>query len=128
MHQATVIRNADIPVQQTPWGSLQWLVNGKTAPGTAMTVGRVTFKPGQSNPPHGHPNCEEILFVVEGVIEHSLPQGGNVRLEAGDCIVLPQGQVHVARNIGDTDAVVIVAFNAPDRKTDVQEEGGNSCC
>ncbi len=127
MKKATIIRNVNTPVQQTPWGSLQWLVNGKTAPGTTMTVGRVTFKPGQSNPPHAHPNCEEVLFVVEGVIEHSLPQGGSVRLEAGDCIVLPQGEAHAATNIGHTDAVVIVSFNAPDRMTDVKEPGSAGC-
>jgi len=121
MEKSTVIRSTGIPVQSAPWGSLQWLVNGDTAPGTAMTLGRVTFKPGQSNPAHAHPNCDEILFVVAGSLEHSLPEGGSVRLEPGDCIALPRGCGHSAKNIGDTDAVVIVAFNAPDRKTDVEE-------
>lgn len=121
MQKATVIRRAETPVQSTAWGSLQWLVNGQAVPGTAMTLGRVTFKPGQSNPPHAHPNCEEILFVVEGTVEHTVPQGGTVRLEAGDCIVLPRGCAHTAKNIGAGDAVVIVAFNAPDRRTDVDE-------
>jgi quercetin dioxygenase-like cupin family protein len=121
MDQATVIRHTDIPVDSTPWGSLQWLIGGQTVPKTAMTLGRVTFKPGQSNPPHAHPNCEEILCVVAGTLEHSLPQGGTVRLETGDCIVLPRGHAHNAKNIGTVEAVAIVAFNTPDRKTDVAE-------
>jgi oxalate decarboxylase/phosphoglucose isomerase-like protein (cupin superfamily) len=50
-----------------------------------------------------------------------LPEGGSVTLEAGDVIVLPRGRGHSARNIGETEAVVIVAFNAPDRRTDVEE-------
>ncbi|MBM4149596.1 MAG: cupin domain-containing protein [Lentisphaerae bacterium] len=121
MTKATVIRSAEAPVQCLPWGSMQWLVNGQTAPGSAMTLGRVTFKPGQSNPSHAHPNCDEILLVVKGTVEHTLPQGGTVRLEAGDSIVLPQGCSHTAKNVGSTDAVVIVAFNSPERRTDVKE-------
>ncbi|MCF7854677.1 MAG: cupin domain-containing protein [Candidatus Pacebacteria bacterium] len=119
MSEATVIRNRDIPVNSTPWGSLQWLISGEIVPGTGMTLGRVTFKPGERNPAHAHPNCEEILFVLQGTIEHSLPQGGTARLEPGDCIVLPPGGAHTAKNIGRDAAIVIVAFNAPDRKTEL---------
>lgn len=115
---ATVIRNRDIPVSNAPWGSLQWLVNGDTVPGAAMTLGRVTFKPGECNPAHAHPNCDEVLFVVQGTLEHSLPQGGTARLEPGDCIVLPRGGAHTAKNVGQDEAVVFVAFNAADRKTE----------
>lgn len=119
--KATVIHNRDIPVNTAEWGSLQWLVSGQTAPGTTMTLGRVTFKPGQSNPTHTHLNCEEILFVVQGALEHTLPQGGTARLETGDCIVLPPGGAHTAKNVGSDKAVVIVAFSAPDRQTSVTE-------
>ena len=81
-----------------------------------MTLGRVTFKPGRSNPFHHHPNCEEILFVVSGDIEHTLPEGGTVHLHEGDCIVLPEGKSHQATNVGDREAVVIVAFNTAERE------------
>ncbi len=120
---ATVIRHHDVPVDNTSWGSLQWLANGDLAPGAGMTVGRVTFKPGESNPTHAHPNCDEVLFVVQGTIEHSLPQGGMARLEAGDCIVLPRGRAHTAKNVGQDEAVVLVAFNAGDRRTESTAEG-----
>ncbi len=82
-----------------------------------LTLGRVTFKPGESNPGHHHPNCEEILFVVSGTIEHTLPEGGTTLLEPGDCVVLPTGNKHFAKNVGDDEAVVIVAFSAGDRQT-----------
>ncbi|MBN1445055.1 MAG: cupin domain-containing protein [Candidatus Omnitrophica bacterium] len=120
--QAAVIRNKDIPVSLTSWGSLQWLVSGQTVSGTTMTLGRVTFKPGESNSSHSHPNCEEILYVAQGTIEHSLPQGGTVCLKQGDCIVMPQGSFHNAKNIGTDETIVIVAFNSPDRKTDTDAE------
>ncbi len=113
---AKVIRKSDVAVESTDWGSLQWLVSDANNASEHMTFGRVTLKPGQANPPHHHPNGEEILFVVSGELEHTLPQGEAVTLRAGDCIVLPAGGIHWARNLGETEAVVIVAFNSACRK------------
>jgi quercetin dioxygenase-like cupin family protein len=124
MTEAEVVRNREVPVVSAPWGRLQWLVSGAAVPGATMTIGRVTFKPGQSNPRHVHPNCDEVLVVVEGTIEHSLPQGGVARLEAGDCVVLPRGGVHNAKNIGTTDAVVLVVFDSPHRQTEWRDGEG----
>ncbi len=112
-----VIRGESTEVTETPWGSLQWLVSGAAGTSQHMTFGRVTLRPGQSNPPHHHPNCDEILYVISGQIEHTLPEGGTVRLGQGDCIVLPEGKGHQATNIGNKEAVVVVAFNSPERKT-----------
>jgi len=115
--EATVIRGSAVEVTLAPWGSVQWLVCGKAGTSRHMTLGRVTIKPGQANPMHVHPNCEEILFVAQGDIEHALPQGGAVRLAPGDCIVVPANGPHQARNVGQTEAVVVVAFSSPDRQT-----------
>ena len=112
-----VIRKTEIPVQTENWGTLQWLVSATGGTSDSMTLGRVTIKPGCKNPAHRHPNCEEILFVVQGTIEHTLPEGGSVHLEAGDCIVLPREGGHQATNTGSEEAVVIVAYNAGERKT-----------
>jgi quercetin dioxygenase-like cupin family protein len=110
-----VIRNTETEVVKKEWGSLQWLVGADSGSDTGMTFGRVTFKPGQGNPAHYHPECDELLYVVTGTIEHSLPDGGTVRLEPGDCILLPRGHAHSAVNIGSEEAVVIVAFNSSER-------------
>ena len=118
-----VRRGGEVAVHETPWGSLQWLVGGAGGPSRNMTFGRVTFKPGQGNPAHLHPNCEEALFVVEGELEHTLPGGGVVRLGPGDCIVLQPGEYHRAVNVGRGTAVVVVAFNNADRQTVVRGEG-----
>jgi quercetin dioxygenase-like cupin family protein len=112
----SVVRKNDVQVQETEWGSLQWLVSAENGASEHMTIGRVTFQPGQSNPAHHHPNCEEILFIVAGEIEHTLPEGGTTVLRPGDCIVIPAGKAHLAKNIGDDEAVMLVAFNSADRK------------
>ncbi len=112
-----VVRNTEAAVEKADWGTLQWLVGAHNGSSESITLGRVTFKPGQQNPPHHHPNCEEVLFVVTGEIEHTLPDGGTVTLREGDCIVLPEGVDHQAKNVGQGEAVVIVAFNSGRRKT-----------
>ena len=112
-----VIRKKDAPIEETKWGSLQWLVSGSNKASDKMSLGRVTFRPGQSNPSHHHPNCEEILFVLSGRIEHTLSEGGTTILEPGDCIVLSRGGTHRATNIGSEEAVVIVAFDSAHRET-----------
>ncbi len=115
--KARVVRKEDVPPQETDWGGLQWLVSAANGASTRMTFGRVTLGPGKANPMHSHPNCEEILFVVSGRIEHSLPEGGTASLGPGDCIVLPEGATHQARNVGSDEAVVVVAFSSAERET-----------
>ncbi len=112
-----VVRADDPETIDLSWGSIQWLVSGADGTSDNMTLGRVVFKAGRENPPHYHPNCEEILYVVSGRLEHALPGGGTTVLSAGDSIVLPAGAKHYARNVGKKDAVVIVVFDSANRKT-----------
>lgn len=107
----------DTEIVHENWGTLQWLVTGRNGTSEQMTLGRVTIKPGMSNPHHVHPNCEEVLYVESGQVEHTLPDGGKVQLRAGDAIAIPRGVPHHARNIGPIDAVLIVAFDDAWRET-----------
>ena len=99
------------------WGTLQWLACGKDGDSESMTVGKVTFKPGRSNPYHSHPNCEEILYMVSGEIEHIISEGETVKMSPGDTIVIPQGLKHCAKNIGGGEASALISFNNADRQT-----------
>jgi len=93
------------------WGSLRWLAGQTIGNAQGMVVGRVIIKKGQSNPRHSHPNCEEMLYLLRGRLEHTVGQQ-KVITEAGDVIVVPAGVPHVALNIGDEDADMIVAYSA----------------
>jgi quercetin dioxygenase-like cupin family protein len=111
------IGGKNVPIHQTDWGSLQWIINGPAGTSETMTVGRVTFKPRMANPHHMHPNCEEILYVVKGVIEHTVPDGDPVVLHPGDSIVIPKNVWHHATNVSDEEAEVIVMFDSAYRET-----------
>jgi quercetin dioxygenase-like cupin family protein len=83
-----------------------------------MSFGRVTIRAGEANPRHRHPNCDEILHLLSGRLEHSL-SGTKCIMEAGDTISIPQGAWHQARAIGDEDAEVVICFSSADRLTEI---------
>ncbi len=112
-----ILNAAQFPIDPTGWGTLQWLIGSASHPGLGLTIGRVTFHPGQANPLHFHPNCDEVLHVVEGTIEHRTADGGFTRLEKGDSIVIGRNTKHFARNVGTGVAEAVIIFNAADRQT-----------
>lgn len=112
----TVVRGDVAPRDDYGWGTLQWLANGRLAPGCGQTFGVSTIGPGHGNPLHYHPNCEEILYVASGQCRHTY-DGAAVDLATGDVIVIPAGVRHNLKNTGDTDVVCIISFSSPDRET-----------
>lgn len=98
------------------WGQIVWLVCGAQGNSSTMTFGRVTIKAGQANPRHIHPNCDEILHLLSGQIEHSLGDE-RVVMNAGDTISIPTGVAHNARTISAQDAVMVICFSSADRQT-----------
>ncbi len=98
----------------TSWGSLLWLASGDIGNAEGLTLGRVTIKPGESNPRHAHNNCEEVLYLMSGTLDHSVGDE-NILLEAGDSLTVPAGIFHNAKNIGDEDADMIVVYSSAKR-------------
>jgi quercetin dioxygenase-like cupin family protein len=106
--------------EQHPWGWLRWLMSGELDPGAAQTVGIVQINPGQRNPLHLHPNCEELLYVTAGVCEHTLGDD-TVTMKVGDLIRIPVNVPHCARCAGDEPLQAFIVFSAPDRQTTLLE-------
>jgi quercetin dioxygenase-like cupin family protein len=96
-------------VEEQSWGELVWYAGGPTGVSTSLTLGRCTIRPNQQNPRHAHTVCEEVLTVVSGTIVHTLGDG-EVTMTAGDTIAIPAGVFHNARNVGDGDAVMTIAY------------------
>jgi mannose-6-phosphate isomerase-like protein (cupin superfamily) len=107
---------AQLPVEKFPWGTLQWVCNGKLSPGAAQTDGLARILPGQKNPVHFHPNCEEVLHVISGKGLHSF-DGRTVELRAGMTIRIPIGTKHNMVNTGSEPLVTVISFSSGDRKT-----------
>ena len=107
---------AKLPVQECPWGTLQWICNEKLAPGAQQTVGLATTFPVHSNPLHFHPNCEEILYVISGCGRHT-SEGQTIDLKPGMTICIPAGVKHKLANTGSEPLKTLVTFSSGERKT-----------
>ena len=117
---AIVRRAGSIAAQTAEFGVMRWLLDGDVVPGTAMTLGEVVIRAGRKNPLHAHHNAEEVLFLVEGALEHRVGVA-TYRLEPGDCIRVPAGEPHDARSLGPGDARMIVCYNHPHRSYEALE-------
>jgi quercetin dioxygenase-like cupin family protein len=110
-----VHRGEDKVVPQT-WGELTWYVSADQHSSATMTVGKCVLRPGQQNPRHYHPNCDEVLHVLSGTIVQSLEDGRTETMHAGDTVSIPAGVHHSAKNIGTEDAVLFIAFSSAHRQ------------
>jgi mannose-6-phosphate isomerase-like protein (cupin superfamily) len=63
--------------------------------------------------PHVHRSFEECIYVMAGtgVTE---TESGELRVEAGDCVLVSPGELHVTRNTGDGPLVLLCFFPEAD--------------
>lgn len=98
------------------------MVTGQQHADGEITFGYVQIEPGQKNPRHYHPNSSEVLFLIEGELDHSLGDE-NFHLTAGMSIFIPIGVEHDARNNGGITARMVVAYPTGDRQAVMLEAG-----
>ncbi len=115
-------QQARLAMHEEAWGTLAWMADAANAGLDGLTLGRVTLNPRCTNPRHSHPNCDEVLHVISGEIEHSIGVE-TVFLRAGDTLVIPAGMPHQARNVGSGVADTIVVYSTG-RREFKQEPGG----
>jgi len=101
--------------EKAAWGSLRWLINAKLDPPSSLTLGDVTIKPGQSNPPHVHANADEVIYVLSGSCEQRVGKEA-VILKAGDALRIPAGAPHVAKALGHQPLRAVVVYNTGERQ------------
>ncbi len=116
INSALVLSPADYAATDFAWGRLTWFVSGPQGSARALTVGRCEIRPGCENPRHLHPNCEEVLHVLQGEISHRIEGGEEVVMRAGDTISIPPHLKHNAHNLGASDAVMLICFSSAERQ------------
>ncbi len=107
---------SEVPAEDFPWGAITWLVSGEIGNSESMTVGRVVICKGQANGEHAHSNCDEVLHLLQGELEHTAGTDQVFHLKPGDTITLPAGTRHRARSVGSQDAVMLVAYSSAYRE------------
>lgn len=99
-----------------PWGTLTWYMGQAIDADAEQTFGIAVIEAGQQNPPHYHPNCEEILYVISGTCTHTYGDD-SYELNPGDSIRVPSGVIHHAINNGKEPLRAIISFSSGDRQT-----------
>jgi quercetin dioxygenase-like cupin family protein len=113
---AHVFHSDDLATESFDWGTLRWLCNERLSAGAAQTLGICQILPGQRNPVHYHPNCEEVLYLLSGQGEHSF-DGASVSLRAGSTIRIPVGVKHNLANTGTDVLTCLISFSSGTRET-----------
>jgi quercetin dioxygenase-like cupin family protein len=116
-----VMRKGEVPREAYPGGEINWLTSRKTNGARELTFGHTVIDIGKCNPLHRHPNCEEVLYVLSGEIEHYIEGTPRERMVAGDTILVPRNLIHQAVNVGEGLANLLVAFSSAERETVIIE-------
>jgi len=114
MGEMDLSRRAELEPYTTKDGSQirEWAGPGYAAEARNQSLAEATVAPGAATAPHYHRRSEELYLVTSG--RGLLRIGEEEReLRAGDCAVIPPGQVHTIRNAGETDLVVVCACSPP---------------
>jgi len=76
-----------------------------------VTLRRVEIAPDGAarRRPHLHPDCEEVIHVLSGRGVTSTP-AGDIVLEPGDTLLVPRGEPHVTRGVGEAPLVLLCFF------------------
>lgn len=111
------------PANAMPWGYMQWLCSGALFADAQQTFGYVEINAGEKNPKHYHPNSDEVLYLLEGELDHSLGDEQVLHLTPGMAIHIPEGVPHDAFNCGATVARMLVAYPTADRQVVMCEAG-----
>jgi len=108
---------ATMSPHEYPWGRITWLHSGKTG-AEGLTVGEVVINPGQANPVHAHPNCEEVLYLVSGELDHMLGDEEMLHMTPGMSILIPDGVKHNARCTSAQPARMLVVYSSAYREVE----------
>ncbi len=98
------------------WGSTAWSVSGDAGNSASMMLGDVIIKAHLANGHHRHDNCDEILYLITGTLEHYADDAEPMAMAPGDVIFIPAGVAHHAAATSDVDAKMIVVYSDPRRQ------------
>jgi quercetin dioxygenase-like cupin family protein len=80
-----------------------------SVPGHEVVQARVDIGPEAPLIKHTHPG-EEIIYVLEGSLEHEVEGQARKTYMAGDALIVPAGAVHAVRNVGTGNAAELATY------------------
>ncbi len=103
----------DFAILENPGVRSQQLVWPRNAPGSTVTMTRVTMQQGTTTPRHANPNAEQVWVVERGTATLLLADGETALVRTGEVIRTPAGEVHGLTNTGSEPFVYLTATTPP---------------
>ena len=94
--------------------AMDWLVDDSLVENAGLTVARMTLARNVRTQGHRHPNCSEVIHLIEGTVEQVLGRD-RLAMRPGDTVFIPAGCYHQTTNVGDGDATMVVSYSAGTR-------------
>jgi|1186.fasta_scaffold471040_1 quercetin dioxygenase-like cupin family protein len=122
---ARVIRIAEAK-RLTPPGRVTYEIVSAATAGASITFRRVEIPPaGRTTATalrgqHRHVDFEECIHVLSGRGVTS-SEGADVEVGPGDTILVPPGEFHATRNVGDEPLVLLCFFPVGDIRSGTEE-------
>ncbi len=106
MESGKFFRQTDLDFETLDWGRLASISGPLTCGARDLVVLDVELVPGEGHAFHKHPQQEEVIYVLRGMVEQWLGVEKMV-LQPGDSVCIPADCVHASYNIGDEDAKLL---------------------
>jgi quercetin dioxygenase-like cupin family protein len=103
------VAGADVERRPLDWGLAGWLCQPALTGSAQLAIVEATFLPGKGHAFHKHPQQEEVIYVLDGVIEQWVGMQKRV-LEAGDSAFIPADTAHASFCVGDETARILAIF------------------
>jgi len=87
-----------------------WLCRPEITDARDLQLCRAVLPSGEGHPFHTHPELEEIIYVLEGVVEQWVETERRM-LQAGEVAHIPAGIVHATFNPTASDAVILAILS-----------------
>jgi len=123
----TFVEEDDVETQVFDWGRLWWLSEPRVTAAEKFSAGVVELAPGKGHDRHGHPGCEEILYVLEGVGDQMVEVGGEPvtrPVGPGVLIHIPPDVIHSTVNTGDGPMRLLAIYAPPGPEAELRAMDG----
>lgn len=104
--QSTVIESRTVAREQLDWGARAWLTRSEGRSAETLVVIEVELRPGCGHAFHLHPNQEEVLYCLDGIVEQWIGAERTL-LHAGDSAFIAKNSVHASFSASTRPARVL---------------------
>lgn len=94
--------------------TMEWLMEDAITPNAGVSLAKMTVASGAISEAHKHPDCNEVIHLLSGCIRQKCGEKW-IDMEAGQTCLIPAGEFHQMENIGETPAIMMIAYSSGSR-------------